>query len=127
MKDRLTVKCCGKYITYKGVTHNQCKQRLGEYEEAEENGLLLRLPCKVGDKAYVIVNKNRVYEMEVMGIYPFGAFYEDEEKEISRIYNLYLDGNVYYKHCTFYDIGKTVFLTKEEAEKVLEEMQKTDI
>ena len=90
-----------------------------EIRKAEEQGLLIKLPCKVGNKVYIIVHKSRVYEMEVMAIYPFGAFYEDEEKEISRIYNLFLDGNVYYKHCTFYDIGKTVFLTKEEAEKAL--------
>lgn len=97
-------------------------EKLADYEDAEEQGLLLRLPCKVGDKAYVIANKTRLYEMEILSIYPFGALYEDEEKEISRVYNLFLDGNVYYKHCTFYDFGKTVFLTREEAEKALAEM-----
>ena len=30
--ERLTTECCGKYITFQGVTHNQCKQKLGEYE-----------------------------------------------------------------------------------------------
>ena len=103
--------------------HDKGWDRLADYEDAEEQGLLLRLPCKVGDMAYVIINGARVYEMEVMAIYPFGVFYEDEEKEISRVYNLYLDGNVYYKRCTFYDIGKTVFLTKEEAEQKLTEMK----
>ena len=99
-------------------------EKLAEYEDAEEQGLLIRLPCKVGDKAYIIDNKiRRVYEMEVMIIYPFGALYEDEEKEISRVYNLFLDGNVYYKHCTFYDIGKSVFLTKAEAEQALAKMK----
>ena len=32
----------------------QCFNKLAEYEDLEEQGLLLRLPCKVGDTVYVI-------------------------------------------------------------------------
>lgn len=35
--------------------------KLYDYEEAEENGLLLRLPCKVGDTVYRI-NKEELNE-----------------------------------------------------------------
>lgn len=35
-------------------------KKLYEYEEAEEEGLLLRLPCGVGDTVYVIANCNNV-------------------------------------------------------------------
>jgi hypothetical protein len=29
------------------------QQKLGEYENAEENGLLVRLPCKIGDEVTI--------------------------------------------------------------------------
>lgn len=32
-------------------------QKLADYEDAEEQGLLLRLPCKAGDKIYCIYEK----------------------------------------------------------------------
>ena len=34
-------------------------ERLAEYEDLEEQGLLLRLPCKVGTKVYTI---NRIID-----------------------------------------------------------------
>lgn len=41
-------------------------EKLAAYEDAEEQGLLLRLPCKVGDTVYLIDrdenNKFKVYE-----------------------------------------------------------------
>lgn len=42
---------------FKDKTHcydNNIYNRLREYEIAEEQGLLLRLPCKVGDTVYTI-------------------------------------------------------------------------
>ena len=100
----------------------ELREHLKVYEDLEEQGLLLKLPCKVGDKIFV-VGKHRVYEMEVVNIHPFGALYEDEDLKISKVFNIYLDGVSYYKHCTFYDIGKTVFLFKEEAEQALKGME----
>ena len=35
-------------------------EKLAEYEELEEQGLLIRLPCKVGDTVYVIANCGHV-------------------------------------------------------------------
>lgn len=35
-------------------------QKLGEYEDAEERGLLLRLPCKVGDTVFVLAACERI-------------------------------------------------------------------
>lgn len=35
----------------------KCMERLAEYEELEERGLLLRLPCKVGDILYAVSYK----------------------------------------------------------------------
>ena len=113
--------CCGqdKYCTRsldeEGGCVNGCKvpklyRRLAEYEEAEEQGLLLRLPCKVGDTVYYIddyyVYADKVNSIEIRkenGKYIFCIAYMDYKEE---------------------DFGKTVFLTKEEAEQKLAEMRK---
>ena len=48
-------------------------ERLAEYEDAEENGLLVRLPCKVGDKVYVAYPETRslcdIHPCTVQSIY----------------------------------------------------------
>ena len=36
-------------------------EKLADYEDAEEQGLLLRLPCKVGDTIYEVSYENRKY------------------------------------------------------------------
>ena len=83
--------------------------KLAEYEDLEEQGLLLKLPCKVGDK---------IYHIEDGYIYEFNAKSIDIRKE-----------NEEYIFCIDYgdykldDFGKTVFLTKEEAEQELKEME----
>ena len=62
--DRLTVKWKpGSYDTldpidiadneYSKVNYEKLITKQGEYEDSEEQGLLLRLPCKVGDSIWV--------------------------------------------------------------------------
>ena len=90
--------------------------KLGEYEKAEEQGLLVRLPCKVGDDLYCIVNG----EVKKLKVHSFGV----PDFEITDIEFKYVDG---FKIVRFVgEVGKTVFLTREEAEKKLEEMKKND-
>ena len=36
-------------------------EKLAEYEDLEEQGLLLRLPCKVGDTIYEVSYENREF------------------------------------------------------------------
>lgn len=92
-------------------------RKLKEYEDLEEQGLLLRLPCEVGDTVYAIgFNNNRplVYESVVLGILV-------TEKEI--YFNVKVDEfeiNSQLKQSMF---GKTVFLTQVEAEHKLKEME----
>ena len=74
-------------------------KKLCEYEDAEEQGLLLRLPCKVGDEVFIIGMKYRK-----------GSFDKWINTGKFRISDLEY-------------LGKTVFLTKAEAEKALEELQ----
>jgi hypothetical protein len=89
-----------------------CK-KLAEYEQLEEQGLLVRLPCKVGDDLYCIVNG----EVKKLKVHSFGI----PDFEIIDIEFKYVDG---FKIVRFVgEVGKTVFLTHEEAEKKLEEMK----
>lgn len=39
-----------------GVTVKKLADRIADYENLEEQGLLLKLPCKAGDKVYCIEN-----------------------------------------------------------------------
>lgn len=83
------------------------------WRNAEEQGLLVRLPCKVGDDLYCIVNG----EVKKLKVHSFGV----PDFEIIDIEFKYVDG---FKIVRFVgEVGKTVFLTREEAEKKLEEIQ----
>jgi len=97
-------------------------QKLGEYEDLEEQGLLIKLPCKVGDKVYVNSRTFGTYddieyaEAEVVSI----RITKKQTFVKLRIFALGLDGMPY--GCSNYPVssfGKTVFLTREEAEKAL--------
>ena len=84
--------------------------RLRELAEADKDGRLVVLPCKVGDKLYRVfageIFEHRVGSMKYFAIqgrwdietYPFCP-------------------------CVESSIGKTIFLTREEAEKALEAMK----
>ena len=88
-------------------------KKLADYEDLEEQGLLIRLPCKVGDILYCIVNG----EVKKLKVHSFGV----PDFEITNIESKYVDG---FKIVRFVgEVGKTVFLTREEAEKKLEEMK----
>lgn len=92
-------------------------KKLKAYEDSEEQGRLVKLPCKVGDAVYAIGfnnNKPIIYESVVLRILI-------TEKEI--VFNVKVDEfgiNSQLKQSMF---GKTVFLTKSEAEKKLKEME----
>ena len=89
-------------------------ERLAEYEDAEEQGLLVRLPVKVGDTVYVlyknIVTEKQVYDVQYRG----GITYQNGQR-----WYVNIGGLAYYET----DFGKTVFLTQEEAEQKLKEKE----
>lgn len=108
--------CCGmgKCIDNNCNLVNEVCKKLAEYETLEEQGLLVRLPCKLGDDLYCIVNG----EAKKLKVHSFGV----PDFEIIDIEFKYVDG---FKIVRFVgEVGKTVFLTREEAEKKLEEMKK---
>ena len=86
-------------------------EKLKEYEDLEEQGLLLRLPCKVGDTLYRLVpNLYREYvEIKIAQfVINKNGIYFITDKGVSWSVD---------------KIGKTVFLTKSEAEQKLKEME----
>jgi hypothetical protein len=88
-------------------------QKLGEYEDLEEQGLLIKLPCKVGDIFYINIQK-QTYKCKISGFYiskdeiQLMVAFQDEDNK------------------TWYETGEAhkkedLFLTREEAEKALKE------
>ena len=91
--------------------------KLAEYEDAEEQGLLLRLPCHIGDIVYEPTNRGTINEYRIIGIKEEAyALWIEWKLEKGFIYQ-----SIYGVETS--DIGKTVFLTREEAEQKLKEME----
>ena len=105
------------YPKDKGLNKAICN-KLGEYEDLEEQGRLIKLPCKVGDTVYEVQELRghiQLYEVTSISISKNNILFWWEIK----------DGGIYSNTTGFtvYAIGKTVFLTKEEAEAKLKEME----
>ena len=86
--------------------------KLKEYEDLEEQGRLVKLPCKIGTEVYDITWWDNVQEKVVV---KGKAYYRTVHKhKITKLPFTYSDID---------DFGKTVFLTKSEAEQKLKEME----
>lgn len=98
--------------------------KLAVYEDLEEQGLLVRLPCKVGDMVWDNdFGYPESYEIKAFSYGYCDSYVEpDIEDEIIFYYENYT-GSITGAF-PMSEIGKTVFLTREEAEKKLEEMKK---
>lgn len=95
-------------------------EELKSYKEAEEQGILVRLPCKPGDTVYTLS-----YRLTCIHNYDCKVYQKWKcEDNIPCEY----ENKVYYvkeaKFCfpMLQHIGEKVFLTREEAEKKLEEL-----
>lgn len=87
-------------------------EKLKSYEDAEEQGLLFHLPCKVGDTVYRPIPK--LYRsISVMTVVKF-VIHED-----GIYFTTDKDGGLFKTSA----IGKTIFITKEKAEAALEKMK----
>ena len=98
-------------------------RKLCDYEDLEEQGLLVRLPCKVGDMVWHnIFGYPESYEIKAFS-YGYCDSYvkSDIEDQIIFYYENY--SGLITGAFPMSEIGKTVFLTREEAEKKLEEMK----
>lgn len=123
--------CCGmgKCIDNNcSLVIDVCK-KLATYEGLEDQGLLVRLPVKIGDDIYKIPSKtnydlnvlngykanNRVYHQKVYSIvFSQRGWFVQCDKDSIHAPNVI---------CVDVEYGKTWFLTREEAEKKLEETE----
>lgn len=97
--------------------------RLRELAEADKDGRLVVLPCKVGDTLWVTGRDNVPREMELEAP-DIRAVCTDEDNLCMSTCNRKPDGFCAYRlRNDGADIGKTVFLTREEAKKALEAMK----
>lgn len=101
-------------------------EKLADYEDAEEHGLLLRLPCKVGDTVYCIFTRYTKCTPDSTAFDEYscqGCEYECDSKKEKYIQDMRaysLDWIV----TNLKNFGKTVFLTKEEAEATCKNFNK---
>ena len=97
--------------------------RLRELAEADKDGRVVVLPCKVGEKLWVIGQDNVPREMELEAP-DIRTVCTDEDNLCMSTCNRKPDGYCAYRlRNDGTSIGKNVFLTREEAEKALEERE----
>lgn len=97
--------------------------RLRELAEADKEGRLVVLPCRVGEKLWVTGRDNVPREMELEPP-DIRTVCTDEDNLCMSTCNRGPDGYCAYRlRNDGTSIGKTVFLTREEAEKALEAMK----
>ena len=101
------------------ILTNAEADKWNEYKQLEEQGLLLRLPCKIGDTIYEVSYENREFVIKEHIVKEF----------IYRTYRfprieIYCENENGFLVCN--NIGKLdecLFLTQEEAEQKLKEME----
>ena len=117
-------------VWVKNHDYIKASEKLAEYEDLEEQALLVRLPCKVGDTVWVVTSPINVFDYDK---YDGDAEYEVYESFLSSV-SYYVSGEqfriyakvtnsfiaAYFREC---DFGKSIFFTREEAEKKLEELK----
>lgn len=114
--DRLTNRGTNSeiWITDNDTTRTKGRQKaayekLAMYEDLEEQGRLLKLPCKIGDTVWNYSYFGlRDYKVTYMGFDKDGLLYFDCESGITYSFRCYLK-----------DFKDKIFLTKSEAEAKL--------
>jgi hypothetical protein len=137
----MTCKDCYHYDVCKFYNKNLPE----EYDPIEwqcdnfkNKSLVVELPCriKVGQTVYVILcDNNNIYKiskMEIKIIKPFGSVdyittnnndVNDSGIKTPFVWNMFLIDDFYYFYkFSFNDVGTKIFLTKEEAEEKLKEL-----
>lgn len=99
-------------------------RKLCDYEDLEEQGLLVRLPCKVGDTVYRVNAgaKQPIIPMTVSEIH-FLCYKNERAVRFDAIGKEDMGESCY----RLEDIGRIVFLSREEAEEKLEEMKSNEL
>lgn len=127
-KKNLCIKKCEKECVEGYTECHKCEPfkdvmiRLAKYEDAEEQSLLLRLPCKVGDTVYLInhsICENRKIPLKCV----VDEFTFDHGNRCYAVLNGAMSFYALrrFKSVNIKQFGLTVFLTKEEAEAIMDE------
>ena len=87
-------------------------EKLGKYEDLEEQDRLIKLPCKIGTEVYDITCEDDIEEKVVV-----------KGKAYYRIVRKHKVTKLPFTYSDIDDFGKTIFLTKSEAEQKLNEME----
>lgn len=98
------------------------QKELKSYKDLEEQGLLVRLPVSIGTKVYIIASTfDCIYNYDNCGATQKWKCEENIQCEYER--KSYYVKEIEFTSILKDSIGKSVFLTREEAEKKLEDMK----
>jgi hypothetical protein len=115
MRNRLVELLKNAHDEQKYLTSDKSIQAIADYLLA--NGVVVP-PCKVGDRVYMVIHDKRTKKPIECNV--IGFWYTNHEDCCTIHLSRYIDGKL---HSTFSvrftDIGKTVFLTREDAERAL--------
>lgn len=99
----------------------ELREKLKRYEDAEEQGLLLRFPCKVGDKIFLdFAGFGKDIDEFTVKDFHLDCF---EDGEIILFCDYESNDRTFSGQIDVMEFGKSVFLTKEEAKAKLAEME----
>lgn len=106
----------GRYIVLRDAEQEGVK-RLRELAKADKEGRLVVLPCKSGDTVYEVTSRKTIseYRVKAIRVELFWTFIEWD------IVAGFVDKSNF--GVPVNEIGKSVFLTREEAERALQEME----
>ena len=110
---------CAKHMVDLETLNNTPISRLVELAEADKDGRVVVLPCKVGDTVWIVGAVRKLYSAKVRTFFcghPSAVRGRDPDGHIHMIRTTECD-------IPMQEFGKTVFLSREEAEKTLREIQ----
>ena len=112
------IDCLHYEACVKHYTQGQLTMINGDCSTFTDRSEWVHLPCKVGDKLYEITSRKTIseYQVTAIRIELFGIFVD------WKITQGFVDR--YISDMPVGEIGKTVFLTPEEAEKALERSER---
>jgi len=115
---RKTVEDFYEEVGVRPETAREILDGVQDWYDANKEGRLIVLPCKVGDTVYVPVERCRAG----INLCPYDGGYGTPRCDGDKNCGAYVSEKKFSVR-DYLDIGKTVFLTREEAEAALKEAQ----
>lgn len=103
--------------------------KLAKYEDLEEQGKLLKLPCEIGSEVwYIDAYEGKHSAKIVRGTVDGYSWFRSCGFALNVLFDEPIMGHFAYKRkeMPFIEIGKTIFLLKPEAEVALQKMNETE-